>query len=117
MKVTFLAGWIALSGVLACAGDDDGEAFSDHDIEGTVQDELTSRGLTGAKVTFVSDTLDRAEATSENDGRFVLHVEVADGVRFGTIEASRDGYTDSAKASVYFDGSALRVELKLRPKN
>jgi hypothetical protein len=116
VKVAFLAGLIALSGMFACAGDDS-EAFSDHDIEGTVLDEFTSRGLTGAKVTFVSDTLDRVEATSENDGRFVLHVEVPDGVKFGTIEASRDGYADSAKASVYFDGSALRVELKLRPKN
>jgi hypothetical protein len=116
VKPAFLAALIAFSGVFACAGDE-GEAFSDHDIEGTVQDEFTSHGITGAKVTFVSDTLDRAETTTGNDGTFVLHVEVPDGVRFGTIEASGAGYADSAPASVYFDGSALRVELKLRPKN
>lgn len=115
MKVA-LIGLIAC-GLIACASDDDVEAFGEHAIEGTVQDELTSRGLTGAKVTFVSDTRDAAEAISGNDGRFVLHVELPEGVRFGTIEASHAGYADSAKASVYFDGTALRTELKLRPKN
>jgi hypothetical protein len=110
-------GLIALCGFLACAGDDNGEAFGEHDIEGTVQDEFTSRGVSQAKLTFVSDTLDRAETTSDQAGRFVLHVEVPEGVRFGTLEASGAGYADSAKASVYFDGSALRIDLKLRPKN
>jgi hypothetical protein len=101
----------------ACAAGDTGQAFGDHDIAGTVQDEFTSRGISGAKVSFVSDTLDRAEATSDQDGSFVLRVEVPEGVRFGTLQASRAGYADSAKASVYFDGSALRTELKLRPNN
>lgn len=116
MKLGLGLGLIALCGLLACASDDS-EAFGDHDIEGTVQDEFASRGISGAKVTFVSDTLDRAETTSEQDGRFVLRVELPEGVRFGTLEASRAGYAASAKASVYFDGSALRTELKLRPKN
>lgn len=110
-----MLGLIALCGLGACGSDD--AAFSDHDIEGTVQDEFTEHGITGATVTFVSDTLDRAETTSEKDGRFVLHVVVPDGVRFGTIEASHSGYSDSPKTSVYFDGSALRAELRMRPKN
>lgn len=107
-----LLGFCALC---ACGGDDD-EAFDDHEIQGTVVDEFTSRGLTGAKVSFVSDALDSANAVSEKDGKFTLRVEVSDGVRFGTLEASRDGYADSPKVSVYFDGSALRAELRLRPK-
>ena len=98
----------------ACAGDE-ADAFSDHDIEGVVSDEFTDRGISGAKVTFVSDTLEKTEVVSEEDGRFVLHVEVPAGVRFGTISASRSGYADSAKQSVYFDGTALRAELRLRP--
>jgi hypothetical protein len=117
VKLGFLLGSIALCGLFACAGDDQAAAFGDHDIEGTVLDEFSAHAISGAKVVFVSDTLDRAETTSDQSGRFVLHVEVPEGVRFGTIEASRTGYADSAKASIFFDGSALRTELKLRPKN
>lgn len=105
-------GLLALS---SCGGGDD-EAFDDHEIEGTVVDEFTSRGISGAKVQFVSDARERADAVSRKDGKFTLHVEVSDGVRFGTLEASHDGYTDSAPVSVYFDGSALHTQLKLRPK-
>lgn len=112
-----MLGWFALSTALSCAGDDEAEAFGEHDIEGTVQDEFTKRGISGAKVTFVSDTLDQAEAVSESEGRFVLRVEVADGVRFGTLSASKAGYSDSPTVSVYFDGSALRATLKMRSKN
>lgn len=111
-----MLGWFALSSFLSCASDDEAEAFGEHDIEGTVLDEFTNRGISGAKVTFVSDALDRAETTSESEGRFVLRVEVAEGVKFGTIGATKAGYVDSPKISVYFDGSALRTELKLRPK-
>lgn len=105
---------LAVIALCACGGDD-ADAFSDHDIEGVVMDEFTDKGIAGAKVTFVSDTLEKSEALSEKDGRFVLHVEVPSGVRFGTIAASRSGYADSAQQSVYFDGTALRAELRLRP--
>jgi hypothetical protein len=116
VKRLWVLGLLALSLVFSCASDE-GEAFGEHDIEGTVQDEFSNKGVSGAKVTFVSDTLDRAETTSDSDGRFVLHVEIPEGVRFGTIRASRSGYADSPKASVYFDGSAIRTELRIRPKN
>lgn len=80
-------------------------------------DEFTKDGLGGAKVRFVSDTLDEAETVTEGDGRFTIDVEVPEGVRFGTLEASREGYNDSKQVSVYFDGTAPRAELVLRPKN
>jgi hypothetical protein len=102
---------------LAACGSEESVARSDHAIEGTVVDEFTKQGLGGATVRFVSDTLDQAETVSEPDGRFTLDVLVVEGVRFGTLEASRDGYNDSKRISVYFDGSALRTELPLRPKN
>jgi hypothetical protein len=102
---------------LAACGSEEDEARSDHAIEGTVIDEFTKAGLSGATVRFVSDTLDEAETISESGGRFRLAVQVPEGVRFGTLEASRDGYNDSKQLSVYFDGSAPRAELLLRPKN
>jgi hypothetical protein len=108
--------WLGLMLVCACAQDEVG-AVDEFTIEGTVQDDFTSRGVSGAKVEFVSDTLDRAETITESDGRFTLHVELADGVEFGTLEASRSGYTNSPKASVYFDGSAPRAELRMRPND
>ena len=106
--------WLWLVLICACA-QDEGGVTDDQSIEGLVLDEFTERGVGGAKVKFVSDALDRAEATTDGDGRFVIDVELTTGVRFGTLEASRGGYVTSAKESVYFDGSALRMELTLRP--
>jgi hypothetical protein len=108
--------WLGLLALAACGSAED-EAQSDHAIEGTVLDEFSKDGLSGARVRFVSDTLDEAETISEADGRFTLAVRVPQGVRFGTLAASRDGYSGSKQLSVYFDGSAPRAELLLRPKN
>ena len=102
---------------LAACVSEEGAARSEHAIEGTVIDEFTKAGVSGAKVRFVSDTLDEAETLSESGGRFTLDVQVAEGVRFGTLEASREGYSDSKLLSVYFDGTARRAELLMRPKN
>jgi hypothetical protein len=113
VKLCWVLGLVALC---ACADDEDA-VRGDHDVEGVVQDEFTQRGIVGAKVTFVSDTLDKAETTSEQDGRFKLEVELPAGVRFGTIEATHSGYADSPRATVFFDGAAIRTELKMRPKN
>ena len=111
------AAWLGLFLLCACAEDEAFGADDEFMIEGTVQDDFTGRGLSGAKVVFVSDALDRSETFSEGEGRFTLRVELADGVRFGTLEASRDGYAKSPKTSVYFDGTAPRHELRLRPAN
>jgi len=105
---------LALIAVCACA-DDEAATLSDHDIAGVVRDEYSDHGVSGAKVVFVSDTLERFETLSEGDGQFTLRVEVPQGVLFGTIEASHSGYSDSAAQSVYFDGTAPRVELRIRP--
>jgi len=108
--------WLGLWLVCACAQDDVGTP-DEFMIEGAVRDDLSDRGVSGAKVVFVSDALDRSETISESDGRFSLRVELADGVRFGTLEASREGYANSPKSSVYFDGTAPRHELRIRPSN
>ena len=106
----------AALGVAACADAGD-EAKSAFTIEGTVRDEYTERGVVGAKVHFVSDTLDRAETTSEADGRFELTANVHDGVEFGTIQAERAGYAASRKWTVFFDDSEHRIDLVLRPND
>ncbi|HKP64491.1 MAG TPA: hypothetical protein VJV78_47465 [Polyangiales bacterium] len=103
--------------VLAACGTAEDVARVDRGIEGSVIDEFTKDGLAGAKVRFVSDTLDEAETVTDGEGGFTLDVQVPEGVRFGTLEASREGYNDSKQVSVYFDGTAPRAELLLRPKN
>jgi len=108
--------WWLLIAVCACE-EDGGGAVDDRTIEGQVLDDYTERGVSGAKVTFVSDALDRAETTTQSDGSFELRVELTTGVLFGTLEASRDGYAASGKESVYFDGSAPRMELRVRPRD
>ena len=113
VKIVTCLAFIALT---ACGSDEDA-VFSDHAIEGTVIDEFTKSGVSGATVRFVSDTLDEAETVSESGGRFTLQVEVVQGVRFGTLSASRDGYEDSKQLTIYFDGSALRAELSMRPED
>ncbi len=107
--------WWLLIAVGACA-EGSGGAVDDRTIEGVVLDDYSERGVSGAKVTFVSDALDRAETTTQSDGSFELRVELTAGVLFGTLAASRDGYAGSGQESVYFDGSSPRMELRLRPR-
>lgn len=105
---------LLLAALTGCATGE--QAFDERTIEGTVIDELDSRAIAGAQVSFVSDALDRAEATSDGAGRFSMAVELSQGVRFGTLAASHSGYVAGPQRSVYFDGTALRVQLSLRPK-
>jgi len=105
---------MAVLALWGCAGDD---SVAHGELAGMVSDDLTGRGVPGATVSFVSDALDRARTVTEPDGSFTLRVAVTDGVRFGTLEASRAGYADSQQVSVYFDGSSQRIELRLRAKH
>jgi hypothetical protein len=106
---------LAPPAITGCAAADE-QAFDDRTIEGSVVDEFDAQAIAGAKVSFVSDALDRAEATSDGAGRFSIAVELSQGVRFGTLVASHSDYVAGSQRSVYFDGTALRVELSLRPK-
>jgi len=108
-----LSCWLTVS---ACA-EDESATETERTIEGNVRDERSDRGISGAAVEFVSDTLDRAQTRSDSDGQFTLFVQVRDGVRFGTLEASHERYEDSASRSVYFDGTELNIDLQLRPRD
>lgn len=111
-SMRFTYGSAVLLALGACA--QGGDPSSPFELSGRVLDELTGRGLEGAKVRFNSDTLDRAESRSDGDGHFEFTVEVRDGVRFGTIRATRDGYVNGTPHSVYFDDSADTITLRLR---
>jgi hypothetical protein len=102
------------AGLSGCAAEDSQAPESELALEGSVRDDLTGKRLSGARVIFVSDTLDETEARSEGDGHFSMIVEVREGERFGTLHAERDGYQKSPAQTVYFDGTARTVELRMR---
>jgi hypothetical protein len=66
------------------------------------------------KLVFVSDTLDTTDVRSDGNGHFAMTVEVREGVRFGTLHGELTGYQKSAAHTVYFDGTARTVDLRMR---
>lgn len=99
-----------------CASDDGASVDSDFALEGSVRDDLTDDPLSGAKVIFVSDTLDTTETRTDGRGRYAMTVTVREGVRLGTLHAEHSGYETSPAQTVYFDGTARVVHLRLRAK-
>jgi len=71
----------------------------------------TGGAIEGARVTFTSDTLLQAEATTDSDGRYRMRVETD--VRFGQVRAEADGFRPREQ-TVYFDSPQRRVDLQLR---
>jgi hypothetical protein len=99
---------------VSCA--DEGEdAFDELALRGSVVDDLTDRGLSGAAVVFVSDTLDESRTVTDGDGHFQMKVELAAQVRLGHVYAEAEGYQPSPRLSVFFDGTERTTELRLRP--
>lgn len=97
-----------------CASDGATSVESDFALEGSVRDDLTDKALSGARVVFVSDTLDRTDTRTDGHGHYAMTVTVRDGVRLGTVQAEHSGYRKSAAQTVYFDGTARVVNLRLR---
>ena len=86
-----------------------------YEINGSVHDARSNAPVEKASVTFVSDALDQADTATDHDGRFSLQVAVREGVAYGTVRATRDGYEPSAARSVYFDGLPIVLDLELVP--
>jgi hypothetical protein len=105
----------ASAGLCGC-GNAEARPVSEYEISGTVTDDLTGAAVGGALVTFVSDTLDETQAHCDGSGRYSMSVQVTEGEHFGTLHASAAGYEDSTPQSVYFDGTARTVDLRLRAK-
>lgn len=86
-------------------------------ISGEVRDAQSGRGIAHATVELTSDVLDRAETTTDSEGRFALDLSVSDGVLFGSVSARHRDYEPAAAISVYFDGAdnVIEIELRRRP--
>jgi len=83
------------------------------ELEGRVTDDFTGDGISGADVTFTSDTGFSASTRSGGGGRYRMSVE--SDVTFGQVRAERAGYSP-AEATVFFDTDARVIDLSLRPE-
>jgi len=104
---------VALSalGFAGCGTEEDPNL--DHfELSGLVHDDLDGHAVRGVTVTFRSDTLRMADATTDGDGHYEMVVETD--VKFGQVRAERAGY-EPAEASVFFDTDRRRIDLRLRP--
>lgn len=86
---------------------------STYSINGYVTDVLTNAPLSGASVTFTSDTLFTADATTDEDGLYEMTVTTDS--PFGQVRAELGGY-QAVDATVLFDTSERRIDLKMRPE-
>jgi hypothetical protein len=106
--------WIGLCG---CGQDVSSGPSSEFELEGRVLDDLTGAGIKNAQVNFSSDALDRAETSTDPDGRFTLAVSVREGVAFGVVSAEQESYEPGTARTVYFDGTNHVITLRLRAKS
>jgi len=109
----FLLCWLTL--FWGSCGSSEGSS-SPRAISGQVRDARSGHGIANALVELTSDALDRAETSSDSDGRFTLDVSVSDGVLFGTVSAQHRDYERAPASSVYFDGAQNVIEIELQRK-
>jgi hypothetical protein len=99
----------------ACAGSSEARSTL-REVHGEVRDAQSGNGIAAASVIFVSDALDNAETSTDDDGHFSLAVDVSDAIVFGHVTASHHDYEPSAAMSVYFDGTQNALTFELRRK-
>jgi 5-hydroxyisourate hydrolase-like protein (transthyretin family) len=97
-------------------GDSSESGTSRRAITGHVRDAQSGNGIAEALVELTSDALDRAETSTDSDGRFTLDVSVSEGVLFGTVSVEHRDYERAPAASVYFDGADNVIEIELSRK-
>ncbi len=85
---------------------------STYQLSGYVQDAESGTALKGASVTYTSDTLDTATATTDSSGRYEIAID--SDTPFGHVSAQKGGYQPADK-TVYFDTPTRRMDLDLRP--
>jgi hypothetical protein len=96
--------------IVLCAGCAE-EVTTEVELSGLVLDRATDAPVEGATVTFRSDTLDVATATTDSDGHYEMIVETQ--VSLGQVRAEHPDF-EPAEKSVYFDTPQRRIDLLLR---
>ena len=92
-----------------CSGDDAPTEI--YELSGVVTERLTGDAVSGARVTFTSDTLYTESATTDGDGQYEMSVETDS--PFGQVRAEKDGFV-AAEKTVFFDMRVRRIDLELR---
>jgi hypothetical protein len=105
--MTRLAAALLLMAGAGCAD----EVTTEVELSGLVLDRNTEAPIEGANVTFRSDTLDLATATTDSDGHYEMIVETQ--VSLGQVRAEHPDF-EPAERSVYFDTPQRRIDLFLR---
>jgi hypothetical protein len=100
----------ALLFVLSCGGED--APTDSYELSGVVTDEATGKHLSGALVTFVSDTLYTTDTRTDGDGHYEMIVETD--TPFGQVRAELDGYRPGER-TVFFDTPSRRIDIELVP--
>ncbi len=105
------AGFAVVCALLALSACESATATDRFELSGYVQDQTSGRGVGGARVQFVSDTLFEAETQTNGDGFYEMVVETDR--PFGQVQATADGY-DPEDATVFFDTNRRRLDIRLR---
>jgi uncharacterized protein YfaS (alpha-2-macroglobulin family) len=87
------------------------EVTTEVELSGLVLDLETGAPIEGAAVTFRSDVLETASATTDSDGHYEMTILTQ--VALGHVRAEAGGY-QAAQRSVFFDTPTRRIDLSLR---
>jgi len=94
----------------------DGSAPTDtYELSGRVTVLLETPGddtnISGARITFTSDTLIATETVTDESGRYRMRVQTDHD--FGQVRAEADGFS-THETTVYFDSPQRRIDIELR---
>ncbi|MFT5354573.1 MAG: hypothetical protein ACI9KE_001780 [Polyangiales bacterium] len=94
--------------VASCASESPVEDF---EVSGFITDRGTGAAISGATVSFVSDTQFSTATSTDEDGLYQMAVQTDR--PFGQVTANAPGY-ETNDTTVFFDTRTRRVDLTLR---
>jgi hypothetical protein len=104
-RIGLILGLLALG-----CGEEDGRGTFASGVRGVVRDADTGKGIGGAKVRFLSDTLDEDSDTTEKDGSYA--VSALTDTPNGHLEVTKAGYAPRT-VSVYLDSDDVSIDVEL----
>jgi hypothetical protein len=93
----------------SCGNDASGDELLGR-VHGTVREADTRKAVKGARVRFLSDTLDEDTDTTDRDGTF--RVSAVTDTANGRLEVTKRGYQKRI-VSVYLDDESVNVDVDL----